>query len=181
MANTCWTTPTTLTWRESDHSSKEFMLFSGEAEAARLVRHGWAGDDADVISRLGSWRVRGEGFWRRRLIVTDSVTGAWIGECGRSWTTTERTIRMRDGRQYVWRQAGWWSEEFELCGPDGSVLLVTRTGNERRVWRNLFRTNGWAEIRTAGPDPATLSLLGGLSWLFLLLYRDEMASAVVVV
>jgi hypothetical protein len=128
MTNTGFTTPTTLTWRESDQSGKEFTLFSGNSEAVRLVRHGWAGDDAEVISHRGSWRIRAEGFWNRRCIITDAATGGWIGECDQSWTASERTIRIRDGRQYVWRQAGWWSEEFEMCGPDGSVLLVTRPG-----------------------------------------------------
>lgn len=180
MANTCWTTPTTLTWRESDRSSKEFTLFSGASEAARLVRHGWAGDDAEVISPMGSWRIRAEGFWMNRRIVTDVATSARIGECGRSWTASEWTISLRDGSQYLWRQKGWWSEEFELCGPNGSVLLVTRTGNEQQSWRNIFRTNGWTEIRATGPDPATLALLGGLSWLFVLLYREQMASVVVI-
>ena len=179
METTCWSTPATFTWRESDHSSNEFSLLAGADEAAHLSRHGWAGYDAVITTPFGSWEIRSEGFWRPRLIIADRTSGAQIGECKRDWMSGDRAIRWHDGVVYHWHQAGWWSDVFELAGGDGKVILRTSPGNERWSLRNLFRTNGMMEIADPGTDQARLSVLGGLSWLLLLLYREQMASAVV--
>lgn len=180
METNCWTTNVTLTWCESETSCKELLLLEGETKAGQLTRHGWSGSDAELTTPVGSWMIRSRGFWGQHLVITDAKTGKVVSECGSSWTGAKRTIRWFDGRVYTWRQAGAFSEDFELTGPAGEVLLVTTVGGERWSWREMFRTNGRVEVRNVDPGPARLALLSGLSWLFLLKFREEAAGAVVI-
>lgn len=176
----CWNTPTTLTWRESADSCNEFSLLSGQDEAAQLCRHGWGGYKATVTTPFGQWEINTEGFWKSRTLITEANTGAPVAECSRGGMSSDRTIRWHNGRTYLWRQAGWWSDSVELIDSGGRRLLTMRTGTGAGSFRDIFKTHGRVEIDQPREDRAHLALLTVISWYFLLIHREEMASVVVI-
>jgi hypothetical protein len=147
-------------WIRQGWRGREWRLVGPAGVAATLRWRGWS-RTFEVDLQGASWRVRPEGFWGRRFVVSDArgferlaVRPGWSGWDveGHAWGTLR------------WRRTSWWRGSFQLEAP-GRGIVARLTPR----W-----TQGQAAVQADLPEGLLLAALG---WAFILMAQASSATA----
>ena len=163
-----------LLWTPSRTGKRAYALGMDGRTVATLVQPSLWRQDSVAVTATGRWRFARVGFLRQRYVIADADTGVEVAQMSRSDWTRSGTLRLPDGRQYLWRSGGFWGSKW--------VWLDTAA-------RPLLRFRQFGALRaqcavTVEPETASephLALLATLGWYLMLLMREDTTAATVAV
>lgn len=156
-----------LLWQNTKVFKRNYELRLGETLYATLVwQRSWRGV-AELTTANGRWTFQRRGFWRPRIVVTDSASGAESATFARKWSGG--ALIFDPGRVYTFRRQGAFNPEWRWLTPQGATAMGLRArgfGGKARV-----------VVEPSGADAPVASILAGLGWYLLILMNDEAVAA----
>jgi hypothetical protein len=98
-----------LVWRQASLFGRAIEVTARDALAAILRLKGWI-SHCDAASAEGMWHFHREGFFWRRIVISESVGGGAVGVFHAS--VTGGRLVLSDGKEFIWKRISFWRQEM---------------------------------------------------------------------
>lgn len=146
-----------LEWIQPSGWRRFFELRAGDEVIATMVWPKALSDSAVVESMHGRWRIVCRGFFKRRIIVSQTDGGVEIATYEANWRDEGR-LTFSDGRTFLWRPMNFWRTRWVLL-IEPQVMMY-----EMRAADRWFKYGAEVELHSTPTDTGDLILLLAIGW-----------------
>lgn len=159
-----------LTWQSVPCQKRTWNLSAGQEVVATLTQPSTWSPTRIGTTADGQWRFTQKGVVHRRLVVTDTHSGAEVAHGVRSSRSGNGTLTLADGRKYVWRAANAFGSKWAWLDEAGQPLLQFRESG-------VLRVRSTVTLTARAVDDPHVGFLALVGWHLMLLTNQEATTA----
>jgi hypothetical protein len=140
----------TLLWRQPKWAEERHELRAADGLFAELYWTKWFSDQAVAECSHGSWILDRPGFFRDRVVASDTRSGEQVASFAFEWLKNG-DLTLSDGRTFRWYRTKAFDTAWALVDKAGGAVFEVHLG------MNWFKREATVRLR---PDSRTMPGLG---------------------